>query len=544
MGDIKLLDCTLRDGGYVNDWNFGHNNLVSIFERLVDANVDFIEVGFLDERRPFDMDRSIMPDTDCVEKIYGNLDKKNSVVVGMIDYGTCSLEHIKPCKDSYLDAIRVIFKKHLREDAMAFCAELKKLGYKVFAQLVSVTSYEDDEMMDLIRLANEVKPYAVSMVDTYGLMHQNNLKHYFDLLDEHLLPEIGMGYHAHNNFQMGYANCITMMSQKTERMLLVDGTIYGMGKSAGNAPIELIAMYMNENLGKNYHISQFLEAIDSNIMDFYTPATWGYNMFFYLAASNDCHPSYVSYLMEKKTLSVKSINEILGRLKGEKKLLYDQSYIEKLYKDYQMIEIDDSEHREQLKHVFAGRNILLLGPGTSITKEKNKVQKYISDKNPIIVSVNFIEETYPIDYIFLSNAKRYVQLATALSQNNVREKVIATSNVTKTSGTFDYVLKYSSLIDEEAEVIDNSFIMLLKAMEQLGIKEKARLVMNKNVNSLIRMKDFESMLEIPFYASISSDKMFNSSVNKGEPFVLRTSRTVAAKEFSSFIQRVIADKGE
>lgn len=471
MGDIKLLDCTLRDGGYVNDWNFGHNNLVSIFERLVDANVDFIEIGFLDERRPFDMERSIMPNTDCVEKIYGNLDKKNAVVVGMIDYGTCSLENIRLCEESYLDAIRVIFKKHLREDAMAFCAELKKLGYKVFAQLVSVTSYEDDEMMDLIRLANEVKPYAVSMVDTYGLMHQNNLKHYFDLLNQHLLPEIGMGYHAHNNFQMGYANCITMMSQKTERMLLVDGTIYGMGKSAGNAPIELIAMYMNENLGKNYHISQFLEAIDSNIMDFYTPATWGYNMFFYLAASNDCHPSYVSYLMEKKTLSVKSINEILGRLQGEKKLLYDQSYIEKLYKDYQMIEIDDSGHREQLKQVLAGRDILLLGPGTSITKEKSKVQEYIADKDPIIISVNFIEETYPIDYIFLSNAKRYVQLATALSQNNVREKVIATSNVTKTSGTFDYVLKYSSLIDEEAEVIDNSFIMLLKAAEQLHIKE-------------------------------------------------------------------------
>lgn len=89
--------------------------------------------------------------------------------------------------------------------------------------------------MDLIRLANEVKPYAVSMVDTYGLMHQNNLKHYFDLLDQYLLPEIGLGYHAHNNFQMGYANCITMMSQVTDRLLLVDGTIYGMGKSAGNA---------------------------------------------------------------------------------------------------------------------------------------------------------------------------------------------------------------------------------------------------------------------------------------------------------------------
>ena len=61
MGDIKLLDCTLRDGGYVNDWEFGHDNIVSIFERLVDANVDMIELGFLDDRRQFDMNRTIMP---------------------------------------------------------------------------------------------------------------------------------------------------------------------------------------------------------------------------------------------------------------------------------------------------------------------------------------------------------------------------------------------------------------------------------------------------------------------------------------------------
>ena len=129
MGDIKLLDCTLRDGGYVNDWNFGHDNLVSIFERLVDANVDMIEIGFIDERRPFDINRSIMPDTDSVNMIYGKLDRKQAMVVGMIDYGTCSLEHIKPCEESFLDGIRVIFKKHLREHAFVFCKRIKDLGY-------------------------------------------------------------------------------------------------------------------------------------------------------------------------------------------------------------------------------------------------------------------------------------------------------------------------------------------------------------------------------------------------------------------------------
>ena len=196
MNDIQLLDCTLRDGGYVNDWNFGHDNLVSIFERLVDANMDIIEIGFLDERSPFDINRSIMPDTDSVAQIYGKLDRKQAMVVGMIDYGTCSMERIRPCSESFLDGIRVMFKKHLREPAFAFCKELKEKGYKVFAQLVSVTSYEDEEMMDVVRLANEVKPYAVSMVDTYGLMHQNNLLHYFHLLDTHLDAEIGLGYHA------------------------------------------------------------------------------------------------------------------------------------------------------------------------------------------------------------------------------------------------------------------------------------------------------------------------------------------------------------
>lgn len=473
MGEIKLLDCTLRDGGYVNDWNFGHNCLVSIFERLVDANVDIIEIGFLDERRPFDSNRSIMPDTDSVGKIYGNLDRKQAMIVGMIDYGTCSLEHIRPCTQSYLDGIRVIFKKHLREAAMAFCAELKKKGYKVFAQLVSVTSYEDSEMMDLIRLANEVKPYAVSMVDTYGLMHQDNLEHYFHLLNDYLELEIGIGYHAHNNFQMGYANCIEMLSHTVSRLILVDGSLYGMGKSAGNAPVELIAMHMNERYRKNYHISQLLEAIDTSIMNFYTPAAWGYNMFYYLAASNDCHPSYVSGLMEKRTLSVKSINEILGKLCPEKKLLYDASYLERLYKEYQDIDVDDQQDLASLRKALNGKKVLLLGPGVSIRTEERKILDYIERERPVVFSVNFIAEPYKVHYLFLSNAKRYLQLATVLSQRNLLFRVIATSNVTKTNGRFDYTLKYSSLLDEKAQVIDNSFIMLLKVMLRLGVKKAA-----------------------------------------------------------------------
>ena len=470
MGDKYILDCTLRDGGYLNDWNFGHDNLVSIFERVTDANIDFIEVGFLDDRMEFDVNRSIMPDSDSVNRIYGDLDKKNTKVIGMIDYGTCSINNITEKKYSYLDGIRVIFKKHLRREALEYCTRLKELGYMVFAQLVSVTSYTDEELMDLIRLANEVKPYAVSMVDTYGLMHQNNLSHYFKLLDRYLDSEINLGYHGHNNFQMGYANCISMLSNETNRKLIVDGSIYGMGKSAGNAPLELVAMHMNRVFNKNYDISQILEAIDSNISQFYTPASWGYNMYFYLAALNDCHPNYVGYLMDKKTLSIKSINEILSKLNDNNKLLYDKQYIESLYLNYQKNEVNDDNDYRRLSIEISNIPILVLGPGKTAIEEKDIISAYINDNNPIVISINYIS-SYKNDYLFLTNSKRYVQLASKLSKKS-NLKIISTSNITKTGNyDFDYVLNYGLLIDPETEIIDNSLAMLIKVLIKLNCKE-------------------------------------------------------------------------
>ena len=469
-----LLDCTLRDGGYINDWEFGHERIVEIFERLVSSGVDVIEIGFLDDRREFDINRTIMPDTAAINKIFSGLDKGNALVVAMIDYGTCKLENIQPCKDTFIDGIRVIFKEHLMYEALAFCKKLKDLGYKVFAQMVSVTTYTDEKLKEYAELVNSVKPYANSMVDTYGLLHQNQLMHIFHKLDEYLDPDIVMGFHAHNNFQLGYANCIEYLTTDTQRTILADGTLYGMGKSAGNAPIELLTMFMNERFGKHYDISQILEAIDNTIMDIYKKQYWGYSLFFYIAASAKCHPNYVSFLMNKKTLSVKQIMEILNSLEFEKKLLYDAKYAEQVYLDYQNVICDDKNDIEILKQQLEGKKILLLGPGKNFTKENNRITKYIDKENPIVICVNFVPKDIKVDYVFLTKSKRYTQMLTDLKVSiNENVDIIATSNVTKTTGNFKFILNYSSLIDKETDIIDNSLIMLLKALELLSIKEVA-----------------------------------------------------------------------
>ncbi len=463
-----LLDCTLRDGGYVNDWKFGHDTIVNIFERLVSAGVDIIEVGFLDERRPFDFDRSIMPDTASAEKIYGGLDRGKSMVVGMIDYGTCGIERIQPCAESWLDGIRVIFKKNIMKEAFAYCKQVKELGYKVFAQAVSITSYTDEELLEFIKLANVVKPYAVSMVDTYGLLHQADLLHVMSVMEEHLDEHISLGYHAHNNFQMGYANAIAFLGAKHKRTLVVDGTLYGMGKSAGNAPLELLAMYMNANLDKNYDVSQMLEAIQTGVMDFYRKTPWGYNMFFYVAASNKVHPNYVSYLMNKRTLSITEQNELLSRIEEPKKLLYDGKYIEQLYLDYQKSECNDERDMAELKRLLAGKNIFVFGPGTSVAKYREEIEAFLAKEKPVVFAINYLPFYQKPEYIFLSNSQRYLQLSGRIANKENEEiRIIATSNVTRTRGRFDYKLNYSSLIDEGAECPDNSLRMLLKVFEKL-----------------------------------------------------------------------------
>lgn len=477
MSKINLLDCTLRDGGYLNDWEFGQDNIINIFERLVSAGLDIIEIGFLNEARQYDKNRTIFPDAICVNRTFEGVGKGSSMIVGMIDYGTCGLEHLIPAHESFMDGIRVIFKKEKKEGAIEFCGQVKALGYKVFAQAVSITSYNDEELMDLIRLVNALEPYAFSLVDTYGLLHKNRLMHYFEFVNQHMKTSIGLGYHSHNNFQLAYANCIEVMELPgIERQVVIDGTLYGMGKSAGNAPLELLATYMNDNLGKRYHCSQLMEAIDVTMLELYKQIPWGYSFKFFLAASKDCHPNYVTYLMDKKKLSVKSINEILDRLEDSKKLLYDGEYAERLYVEYQKKECDDTKDRVHLKNWLQGRQILLLAPGKNIVEQRDKVKDYLAKQgveNVVKIAINFVPADIPVDAVFISNAKRYVPLSTKLSQNREKLTTLATSNVTKASGTFDYVFNYSTLLDEQALIVDNPMIMLLELLRGAKIAHAA-----------------------------------------------------------------------
>lgn len=467
MNNVKLLDCTVRDGGYINDWNFGHDALIEIIQRLANAGIEYIEIGFLDERRPFDINRSIFPNTKSANEIYSLIDKKSSKLMGMIDYGTCDISNLQPKSETIIDGIRVIFKKEKMDGAMEFCRQVKELGYEVFSQLVSTTVYEASDYDRLAALANKIKPHAVSIVDTYGLMDNEELDSIFNNLDSRLDKDICIGFHAHNNLQLGYSNALSFINSHTcDRKLLVDGTLNGMGKGAGNAPIELLAFNFNKFRGTNYDINQLLEAVDSDVLKLFGKSNWGYSMKFYLATINRVHPNYVSDYIASNNLSVTDINMALKEISEEKKLYYDKKEsFEALNKYRKSIEDKSNKSLDALRKLFTNRKMLLLGPGETLVGERKKIKRFIEDNKPIIISTNFLPKDYEADYVFVTNSRRLRSLMASL----VNKQIIATSNLSEINKEFDYVVDNIPLIDNSV-ARDSAIIMILRLLSKLNVE--------------------------------------------------------------------------
>lgn len=471
--NVKMLDCTLRDGGYINDWEFGHGVIVGMYKRLDEAGVDYIEIGFLDDRRNFDINRTIIPNTESINKIFGSIEKKNAIPVAMIDFGTCSLDSIGPADETFIEGIRVIFKKEKIDQALPFCKAIKEKGYKLFIQAISITAYSDIEMLEYVQKINEIKPYAFSIVDTYGLLDDKSLTRYFRLIDNNLDPEIKMGYHDHNNFQLAYSNTCKFLAFDTDRELVGDSSVYGMGKSAGNCATELLAMHLNDYYHKHYKLSDIMECVDSYMMPIYQKKYWGYKYDFYISAMHKVHPNYVSDLLRKKTLSISSINEILSSIPEGKKLLYDSELSKELYLRYQKHSINDEKvYESEFVKKLKDSNVLLLGPGQTIVTESEKIKK-LKDNDTIIISVNFYADNCPADFVFLSNSKRYTKLADMRPDDSKEKKIgyIFTSNITPVDLKPDYILNYESLLAKDTDFADNALLLVLNFLIKAGVKK-------------------------------------------------------------------------
>ncbi len=459
---IKVLDCTLRDGGYNNNWMFGNKNILRIVDGLNTSNVDIIELGFITNKQEYNPEQSKF---DTIERASSFIPtNSSSKFVCMINYGEYHIDDIPARQDGFINGIRVAFHKRNINDALNFCKEIKKKGYDVFIQPMVSLSYSDQEFIQMIEAVNRFSPYAFYIVDSFGVMKKDDLMRFYYLIAQNLSTEIAMGFHSHNNLQLSYSLAQILVDIKTRRTIIIDSSIMGMGRGAGNLTTELFLEYLNLNEDGHYQTKTLLKIVDRILSPIYADHYWGYSLPHYLSAVHNCHPNYTSYFDDKNSLKIEDIDNILSMIDEEKKVDYSKDYAKQLYEEYMSKQISDDETLHILKSIFCNKDVLVIAPGKSIETEKDTINTFLKENGEVIsVSINFKPEQYTVDYSFISNIKRY---------DNVKDlpvKKIITSNIDVKAG-FDYKVNYSTLLNGVRSASDNAGMLFIKLLINLGAK--------------------------------------------------------------------------
>ncbi|MBQ6349513.1 MAG: aldolase catalytic domain-containing protein [Methanobrevibacter sp.] len=454
MNNIHILDCTLRDGGYCNEWRFGFENIKKITQGLLEANIEIVECGFISNRVEYESDVTKYTSIEQITAIIPK-NREGKIFVAMLNYGEYDIDDIEPYDGTSIDGIRIAYHKKDRYEALDFCEKVQAKGYMVFIQAMVSLCYTDEEFLETIHRVNEFKPYAFYIVDSFGMMKGKDLTRLFFMVEHNLDSEIWIGFHSHNNMQMAYSNAQQLTNVQTTRNLIIDSSIYGMGRGAGNLNTELFVDYLNENCGKQYQLKPLLSLIDKIIDEFHQRNYWGYSLPNYISAAHDAHPNYAGYLDDKKTLTFEDMNAIFDMMSDEKKVSFDKTYIEDLYLKYMATGKVQEEHKAELKDRLNGKDIVLVAPGKSSVEEAERVRQFVMETKAIVISVNFSYGVVVPEFIFLSNLRRFSELP-----EKEKSKCIVTSNIS-TDGIY-YQTKYRDLLNDEDAVTDNAGLMAIK----------------------------------------------------------------------------------
>lgn len=495
MYSTKILDCTLRDGGYINNWKFGERVIKNIISNLEEARIDIIECGFI-RKVGADIDSSVYSSMQQFAKVISPK-KKNTLYAVMIEYHN-HVEDLIPYYDGLgADIIRITFRRKEWKEAKHTVIELIEKGYHVCVQPVGTATYDDEELLNLIKDVNKIKPYAFYLVDTLGMMYRHDMRRFFYLIDNNLSRDISVGFHSHNNLQMSFANAQEMIRLANRRNIIIDSSCYGMGRGVGNLATELLADYINNTIGQNYSLMPILNIVDKYLMPIYAEQRWGYDLPYFIAATVKCHPNYAAYLMKKETIGIEKIEKILNLIPTSERNEYNEVLIEKLYLDFQECDFNDDMSYAKLKQLIGDREVIILGSGASIKiKEYVKVIKELSEKR-FLISTNFISKMFQEDALFISNDKRIHTVDLELVSTK-----LMTSNLNLDINNA-MIFNYTYLLGEGNDS-DNAGAMLIRILKNVGVKKiylagfdgfDVDILNNYAVNEFRRAMDYDTVLK-------------------------------------------------
>ena len=322
---VRITDCTIRDGGYLLNKNSDPEFIKGVMKGLAEAGIDFVETGFLQTNVTGE---SLVYGNSIDVRRYLPDDRGTTQFLGFCDNSRYSADNLDPYDGKSFKWLRISFAKHEIDSSIDFCRRAQDMGYIVQFNPMDAISYTDSEREALIEKVNIVKPGSMSIVDTFGAMYLEDLAHIFKQMDGLLDKEIAIGLHSHDNLGLStaLAETMIMLSKDTNRDVIVDGSLFGMGRGAGNASTELLASYLNTHHGANYNIQILMDTIQKYIEPLCDHIHWGYDLPMFVCGTEHSHVDNVYYLQKNTDCSASGMYDVIGSMPVPQRTRYGTGY--------------------------------------------------------------------------------------------------------------------------------------------------------------------------------------------------------------------------
>ena len=386
---VKILDCTLRDGGYYNAWDFDKDLVDAYLRAMAALPVDMVEIGF--RSMPGNGGKFKGGNAYCTDAYIHSLNiPGNAFGVGVMVNGSDLLNYpdglksaadrlFLPAEESPVAIVRVACHVHQIENTLPAISRLHELGYKTTVQLMQIAGLNREEVM---RLAKACASYPVDVVyfaDSLGSMVPDDINFTVEALRTHWKGDLG--FHAHNNMQGAVANCIRAIEQG---VTWIDGTVTGMGRGPGNAPSEYLAIELQTRLGRRVNHAPVLDLIKRYFMPLRRQYGWGPNPYYYMAGKYGIHPTYIQTMIDDSRFQSEDMLAVIGYLKNTGGRHYNLANLEAARYFYSGPAKGQWNPAELVGH----KTVLVLGTGPGAAKYRNALESFIRKTKPVVIALN------------------------------------------------------------------------------------------------------------------------------------------------------------
>jgi len=291
--EIKVIDCTVRDGGLMNKWQFDDKFVRQVYQGLTEAGIDYMEIGYISSESAFSR-KEVGPWRFCgeedIQRIIKGTEKKIKLSA-MADIGRVDYDDILPKSESSLDMIRVACYVHQIDAAIDLAHHCIDKGYEATINLMAVSTVGPRDLEEGLNDLAKSRVPVIYLVDSFGAFYSEDIevlaKQYMESL-----PGKTIGIHTHNNQQLAFANTITSIICGINYL---DATLYGIGRGAGNCPLELLISFLKN---PKFKVRPLIKVIEDQILPWREKIDWGYFIPYMITGVLNQHPRAAMAQME------------------------------------------------------------------------------------------------------------------------------------------------------------------------------------------------------------------------------------------------------